>query len=84
MVNLNTAEPPCHYECAVYSARACPFLTIPRMRRNEKSMPEGHRVAGIAIKRNPGVVVLWTARGYRREKVPDGMGLLFKLNGAPT
>jgi hypothetical protein len=83
MVNLNTAEPPCHYECAVYSARTCPFLTMPRMRRNEKNMPEGHCVAGIAIKRNPGVVVLWTTRGYRREKDPDGMGLLFKLNGAP-
>jgi hypothetical protein len=27
-----TYEPPCHYECAVYAMRACPFITNPEMR----------------------------------------------------
>ena len=83
VVHTNTAEPPCHNDCALYSARACPFLTMPRMRRNEKDMPEGHSVAGIAIKRNPGVVVLWTTRNYRRRRDPNGMGLLFDLELLP-
>jgi hypothetical protein len=83
VVNTNTAEPPCHYDCALYSTRACPFLTMPRMRRNEKAMPEGHSVAGIAIKRNPGVVVLWTTGNYRRRRDPNGMGLLFDLELLP-
>ena len=25
-------EPPCHYECAVYATKACPFLTNPDMK----------------------------------------------------
>src|SRR5262245_17927108 len=35
-VNRTSAEPPSHRECAEYAVRACPFLTRPRMRRNEK------------------------------------------------
>src|SRR5438477_249547 len=34
-VNKVTSEPPCHLECAEYSVRICPFLSRPRMRRNE-------------------------------------------------
>jgi hypothetical protein len=25
-------EPPCHYDCAVYATKACPFLTNPNMK----------------------------------------------------
>ncbi|MEY9184740.1 hypothetical protein ABIG06_006288 [Bradyrhizobium sp. USDA 326] len=63
MVNRNSAEPPCHR--ATYAAQACPFLSQPRMRRNEKDLPEDTTVAGIAIKRNPGVTLLWTTKSYR-------------------
>jgi len=40
VANRVTAEPPVHRECAEFSARACPFLTKPRMRRNAQGLPE--------------------------------------------
>jgi hypothetical protein len=78
-INRNNAEPPCHFRCAEYATKACPFLTQPRMRRNEKDTPWGDEPisAGIAIKRNPGVALLWTTRSYRIMK--EGSGVLFQL-----
>src|ERR1700722_8284381 len=38
-INRNTAEPPSHYDCALYACIACPFLSQPKMRRNEKDKP---------------------------------------------
>ncbi|MEY9428174.1 hypothetical protein ABH975_003489 [Bradyrhizobium ottawaense] len=65
-VNRNSAEPPCHHSCAEYAAKACPFLSQPRARRNEKGLPEQRAdPAGIMIKRNPGVTLLWTTKSYR-------------------
>jgi hypothetical protein len=64
IVNRNIAEPPSHRSCLEFSVRACPFLSNPRMRRNENDVPEGE-VAGIGLKRNPGVVALWTTRSYK-------------------
>lgn len=64
-VNRVTAEPPCHRECASYSARACPFLTVPTMRRRDTSNVEGRQEpAGIALMRNPGIAVVWTSRNW--------------------
>jgi hypothetical protein len=77
-VNRNIAEPPSHHECATYGARACPFLTQPRMRRNEKDLPEERRIAGIGIKRNPGVTCLWTTKSYKVWR-PRGGGALFNI-----
>lgn len=74
-VNRNNAEPPCHYKCAEYAAKACPFLTQPKMRRNEKDLPEDTTVAGIAIRRNPGVALLWTTKSYKISR--DDNGFLF-------
>ena len=84
-VNKNTAEPPCHHDCAIYAVEACPFLTQPKMRRNEKDAPwlqeeEDKRVAGIMIRRNPGVTCLWTSLSYRTVKVAGGSGILFRLD----
>lgn len=76
-VNRNSAEPPCHHECAEYAAKACPFLSQPKMRRNTKGVPEDTIVAGIAIKRNPGVTLLWTTRSYRI--MNTGTGPLFMV-----
>jgi hypothetical protein len=76
-VNRNNAEPPSHHACAGYGARACPFLTQPRMRRNEKDKPEGH-IAGHGLQRNPGVAMLWTTRSYKVWRPPGG-GVLFSL-----
>jgi hypothetical protein len=61
-VNRITSEPPSHPGCARYAAQACPFLTNPRMRRNEKDLPpERIDPAGVHFPRNPGVMVLWSS-----------------------
>src|SRR5882672_8370685 len=60
-MNRVTSEPPCHRECALYAAQACPFLTRPLAVRNARDMPEGHvPPAGEGIMRNPGVTLVWT------------------------
>jgi len=77
-VNRVSAEPPSHYDCALYAAQACPFLAQPKMRRNEKEMPEESRSpAGIMIRRNPGIALLWVTCNYKPFKA-DG-GVLFKV-----
>lgn len=76
-VTRTTAEPPSHLSCCEYSVKVCPFLTQPRMRRNEKDMPENGFVAGVAIKRNPGVTVLWTTGSFKMFR--SGPGYLFKI-----
>ena len=73
-VTRTTAEPPCHQDCATYSVKICPFLTKPRMRRNDKDMEDLKKIGaemppGIAIMRNPGVACLWTCRDYKTFKV---------------
>lgn len=81
-VNRNTAEPPSHVDCAVYSATHCPFLTIPKMHRREARMPEeAVTPAGIAIPRNPGVALVWLSRTWRPYRDPKG-GWLFDV-GTP-
>ena len=77
MINRCISEPPSHLTCAEYGVRACPFLANPAMRRNEKNMP-AHEVAGISIRRNPGVIALWTTLSYRIIKPPNG-GVLFEI-----
>jgi hypothetical protein len=73
-VNRVSSEPPSHRSCAEYAVRACPFLAQPRMRRNEKGRPElGGQVAGIGIKRNPGVALMWTTHSYKVFRAPGGV-----------
>jgi hypothetical protein len=81
-INRVSAEPPSHLACAEYAARACPFLTQPKMRRNEKGIENTGAVkaAGIMIARNPGVTALWITKSYRLMDA-DG-GVLFKV-GTP-
>lgn len=82
-VNRTSAEPPCHRDCAVWSAQVCPFLTRPHARRRERNMPEGSvDPAGIALKRNPGVTMLWTTRDWKLFDAGRG-GVLFHF-GDPT
>lgn len=75
-VNRISAEPPSHRECAEFSARACPFLSRPHMRRREAGMPDGvdpgETIGGVAITRNPGVALVWITRGYTILKVDNG------------
>jgi hypothetical protein len=80
-VNRTTSEPPCHLDCAVFSAIACPFLTLPKAKRNMANLPEIAPATGIALERNPGVSCLWTTLSYR--VINAGNGPLLRL-GDPT
>jgi hypothetical protein len=75
-INRTTAEPPCHRECAVWSARNCPFLSRPQMVRREDDRINVEtckaQVAGEMIARNPGVTLLWTTRRF--QVYDDGRG----------
>lgn len=85
-INRTSAEPSCHLECARYSAKNCPFLSKPQMTRRENDLPADITdAAGFPIKRNPGVTLLWTCRGYEIFDVfDDGRGgILFRLPAVP-
>lgn len=65
-INRVTSEPPSHLECAQFAVKACPFLIKPRMRRNEKDLPdELLPEVGIHLDHNPGVQCLWVTREYK-------------------
>lgn len=80
-VNRVISEPPSHFECAEFSAKACPFMTRPRMRRNEKDLPaESQEAAGFGLKRNPGAVCLWVTKSYMPFRPHAGAhGVLFRI-----
>lgn len=82
IVNRTTAEPPSHIECATFAVQACPFLRLPKSKRNESGLSGDRRVAGIMIPRNPGVAVLWTTHTYTMEAESDG--ILFRLLAEPS
>jgi hypothetical protein len=77
VINRVTSEPPCHRECAEFAAKACPFLTNPREKRNAKNMPDDPVVAGIMIPRNPGAVALYQCA--KAKPFQAGQGVLFRL-----
>jgi hypothetical protein len=79
-VNRVSAEPPSHRECAVYAAKACPFLANPKKRRREGNKPESIDPAGEMIARNPGVALVWISRHWKPFRVHNGV--LFDV-GAP-
>lgn len=65
-INRTTSEPPCHRECATWSALNCPFLTRPQMVRRDADLPaEARNPGGTAILRNPGVTLLWITKSFR-------------------
>ncbi len=79
-LNRTTSEPGCHLECADFAARACPFLTRPKQKRNEHELLAA-TVAGIQIRRNPGVALVWTSRKFHL--FGDGKGgVLFRIGEA--
>ncbi|MGH3779822.1 MAG: hypothetical protein ACRDRO_04100 [Pseudonocardiaceae bacterium] len=80
-VNRVSAEPPAHLECAVYSARACPFLSNPNMVRRDRGLSPYHMAEG-ALLHNPGVALVWSSRTWRPVSSPGG-DALFDV-GAPT
>lgn len=84
-INRTTAEPPCHSECAIWSARNCPFLARPHMVRREDEVINAStrdESAGMPILRNPGVTLLWTTRSYT--VFNDGKGKPLIQIGPPS
>lgn len=81
VITHTTSEPPSHRECAEYAAKACPFLTNPREKRDMKAMPDNAiEAAGVHLDRNPGVVALYQSGKPKVFRAPGGV--LFKV-GAP-
>jgi len=80
-INKIISEPPSHKECAEYAMKACPFLSRPRMRRNEKDLPENRvEAAGEPQTRNPGTMALWMTRSYQPFRAHAGNdGVLFRV-----
>jgi hypothetical protein len=83
-INRTTSEPACHKECAVWSAKNCPFLSRPTMVRREDAFTDGLKanVAGIMQERNPGVTLVWTTKTY--EIFNDGKGKPLIAIGEPV
>jgi hypothetical protein len=78
-----TSEPPSHLECARYAVQVCPFLSRPKMRRNDTNWPEPQRWApGLTIDRNPGVSAIWVTAGYKMFEPGNG-GVLITV-GDPS
>jgi len=82
-LTLTSPEPPSHRQCALFAVQACPFLVRPHAQRREARMPaEAEEPAGLMLKGNPGLVVLWTTTDYRPFRVGAGIGregLLLKV-----
>jgi len=71
-VNRVSSEPPGHRDCGEYAVRACPFLTHPMARRNERGLPDDRYVLEGAIDRNPGCAITWMTRSYKLQRVSNG------------
>lgn len=82
-VNRVSSEPPSHPECAEFSVKACPFLSMPKAQRREANIPAcTAQGAGYAIKRNPGVALIWITSYFKREVYPQGS--LWRLHKDPA
>lgn len=83
-VNRISSEPPAHRDCAIYSARVCPFLANPGMRRRPQHVDRTIPAAGDPILRNPGVALVWVTRSYKTFRPQLGnSGYLCEI-GDPT
>lgn len=73
-LNRTTSEPPCHRDCAIFAATACPFLTRPNAERRAANLPSGYvEPAGVGLKRNPGVSLVWITRSWFWFRVDNGV-----------
>jgi hypothetical protein len=83
-ISRTTSEPPCHRDCAQWSARFCPFLSRPHMVRREDDLARSavENTPGCPILRNPGVAVVWvSAEPY--QLLNDGKGKYLIQVGDP-
>jgi hypothetical protein len=66
------SDPPAHVECAEFSAKVCPFLTIPSALRREANKPAHVEIPGQHVAGNPEVTGILITKGY----TPLGPGAL--------
>jgi len=84
IVNLVSAEPPAHHDCAAYSAKVCPFLSTPNMTRRTRHLPPGTSLPpGEMITRNPGVAAVWVVKYNQPKAEREADGLLFRVGRPP-
>lgn len=87
VVNRISAEPPCHVDCARYSAQVCPFLSRSHMFRRDASdllekCGEEMHMSPYNNPRNPGGAALYFTRGWQLIHVREGSGVLFEMGPA--
>lgn len=80
-VNRTSGEPPSHRECAIFAAKACPFLVKPAVERRENDLPADIKMHSQHLAHNPGVALVWVTKGYRG--YPSEGGILYQM-GEPT
>lgn len=80
-INRTISDPPSHRDCAIFSAKNCPFLSRPLAQRRTDGLPEeGQDAAGFGLKRNPGAVGVWVTKSFRPFRPHAGnSGILFRL-----
>jgi hypothetical protein len=64
-INRISAEPPCHVECARFSAIGCPFMSRPHMVRREDNLPDGIHVQEGHVEHNPTVALVYHTRKFK-------------------
>jgi hypothetical protein len=65
-INRVSSEPPSHRECAEFSVLACPFLNLDEAERRAAQLPPGaEEPAGVMLKRNPGVILIWVTKTFK-------------------
>lgn len=65
------ADPPSHLECAEFSAKVCPFLTIPTAHRREANKPGHMEMPGQHVVANHEVTCILIATDF--SVMPQGM-----------
>lgn len=76
-VNRVSAEPPQHIECAIFAAKACPFMLLPKARRREHGIPEKASMHEMGLARNPGVMLIWVTEKF--QVIPDAHSPLIRM-----
>lgn len=58
VINLSSAEPPAHRDCAQYALQVCPFMVNPAaLRTSDAPLPAG-------VERHPEVLIAWTTKRW--------------------
>jgi hypothetical protein len=84
-INRTSSEPPCHHECAIWSAINCPFLSRPHMVRREDEQINSNHLPETSLARNPKCAGVWTTKNYTMFKAEgqSATGWLITM-GTPT